>query len=120
MILIPATSGTSRVDMGACFRAWGREKPALFSSSMTVLSRSSAPSVPPTGWAILPRKNTGDEPLRVLIGFNTGDYQEISLSTWLASNPNALVADNLKTTDAYAEKLPDHRVFIAPKEGAKR
>ena len=117
MILIPATSGTSRVDMGACFRAWGREKPALFSSSMTVLSRSSAPSVPPTGWAILPRKNTGDEPLRVLIGFNTGDYQEISLSTWLAANPEAVLADNFQVPDSIAARFPKQRVFIASKDG---
>jgi len=26
-------------------------------------------------------ENTGDEPLRIFIGFNSGDYQEISLST---------------------------------------
>ena len=34
-------------------------------------------------------ENVGDEPLRVLIGFNSGDYQEISLSPWLAANPEA-------------------------------
>ena len=41
-------------------------------------------------------ENVGDEPLRVLIGFNSGDYQEISLSTWLAANPDAVLADNFK------------------------
>ena len=62
-------------------------------------------------------ENTGDTTCRVLITFDSGDYQEISLSTWLASNPNKLVADNFKCSDALVEKMPDHRVFVAPKEG---
>ena len=59
-------------------------------------------------------ENTGDTSCRILIVFDSGDYQEISLSTWLASNPNKIVADNFKIPDAVAAKLPDHRVFIAP------
>jgi oxalate decarboxylase len=63
-------------------------------------------------------ENTEDTTCRVLITFDSGDYQEISLSTWLASNPNKLVADNFKIPDALVEKMPDHRVFVAPKEGS--
>ena len=62
-------------------------------------------------------ENIGAEPLRVLIGFNTGDYQEISLSTWLAANPDAMLADNFKTSDELVAKFPKHRVFIASKDG---
>jgi oxalate decarboxylase len=62
-------------------------------------------------------ENVGDVPCRVLVAFDSGDYQEISLSTWLASNPTTLVADNFKVPDQLAAKLPDHRVFIAPKNG---
>jgi oxalate decarboxylase len=62
-------------------------------------------------------ENTGDEPLRVLIGFNTGDYQEISLSTWLAANPEAVLADNFQVPDSIAAKFPKQRVFIASKDG---
>jgi oxalate decarboxylase len=62
-------------------------------------------------------ENVGDTPCRALIAFDSGDYEEISLSTWLASNPLALVADHFNLPDAVAEKLPDHRVFVAPKEG---
>jgi oxalate decarboxylase len=61
-------------------------------------------------------ENTGDTTCRVLVTFDKGEYEEISLSTWLASNPDMLVADNLKASDGFVEKLPDHRVFIAPKE----
>jgi len=59
-------------------------------------------------------ENTGD------IAFDSGDYQEISLSTWLASNPNAIIADNFKVSDTLVEKLPDRRVFVAPKDGPKK
>ncbi len=62
-------------------------------------------------------ENVGDEPLRVLIGFNSGDYQEISLSTWLAANPDSILADNFKVPDAVVARLPKHRVFIASKDG---
>jgi oxalate decarboxylase len=63
-------------------------------------------------------ENVGQEPCRVLVAFDSGEYQEISLSTWLASNPTRLVADNFKVPDELAAKLPDHRVFIATKNGA--
>jgi oxalate decarboxylase len=62
-------------------------------------------------------ENVGDGPVRVLIGFNSGDYQEISLSTWLAANPDAVLADNFKTSDELIAKFPKHRVFIASKDG---
>jgi oxalate decarboxylase len=62
-------------------------------------------------------ENVGDEPLRVLIGFNSGDYQEISLSTWLAANPDAIIADNFKVDDSLVAKLPKKRVFVASKDG---
>jgi oxalate decarboxylase len=65
-------------------------------------------------------ENTGDVPCRVLIAFDSGQYQEISLSTWLASNPTQLVADNFKISDELAAKLPDHRIFIATKQAAGR
>lgn len=59
----------------------------------------------------------GDGPCRVLIAFDSGAYQAIDLSAWLASNPTQLVADNFKIPDAWVEKMPDHRVFIASREG---
>ncbi|HLJ91696.1 MAG TPA: cupin domain-containing protein [Gemmataceae bacterium] len=62
-------------------------------------------------------ENVGDVPCRVLVAFDSGEYQEISLSTWLASNPTKLVADNFKIVDDMAAKLPDRRVFITTKKG---
>ena len=61
-------------------------------------------------------ENTGDTPCRILIAFDSGEYQEISLSRWLATNPTHLVADNFKIDDATADRFPDHRVYIAPRD----
>jgi oxalate decarboxylase len=62
-------------------------------------------------------ENTTDGPLRLLAVFNNGEYQEISLSTWLAANSVGLVADTFNIPDELARKLPDHRVYIASKDG---
>jgi oxalate decarboxylase len=64
-------------------------------------------------------ENVGDAACRVLVAFDSGEYQEISLSTWLASNPTRLVADNFKIADDLAAKLPDRRIFIATKDGPR-
>jgi oxalate decarboxylase len=65
-------------------------------------------------------ENVGDTPARILVTFDKGEYEEISLSAWLAANPVALVADNFKISDALAGKMPDHRVFVAPGDGAAK
>ncbi len=65
-------------------------------------------------------ENAGDTPARILIAFDSGEYQEISLSTWLASNPNAIVADNFKIAEGLVEQMPGRRIFIAPKEKAAK
>src|SRR4029453_7645295 len=37
-------------------------------------------------------ENVGDKPSRILIGFNTGNYQAIDLSAWIAGNPVGVLA----------------------------
>ena len=65
-------------------------------------------------------ENVGDEPFRMLLGFNTGHYEAIDLSAWLAGNPAYLIATNFGLDPSVVEKLPDDRVFIAPKEGTSK
>jgi oxalate decarboxylase len=65
-------------------------------------------------------ENNNDTTSRILIAFDSGEYQEISLSTWLASNPDRIVADNFKISDGLVRQLPDHRVFLVPKNGSRR
>jgi oxalate decarboxylase len=60
-------------------------------------------------------ENIGDKPCRVLIGFNTGRYEAIDLSQWIAGNPIELLATNFGQPASVIEKLPHERVFIAPR-----
>jgi oxalate decarboxylase len=61
-------------------------------------------------------ENAGDTPARILVTFDKGEYEEISLSAWLAANPTQLIADNFKLPNALVEKMPDHRIFVAPRK----
>jgi oxalate decarboxylase len=48
----------------------------------------------------------GDEPTQILIVLNSGLYQQISISSWLAANPPSMIADNFGWSKAQVEKLP--------------
>jgi oxalate decarboxylase len=55
-------------------------------------------------------KQIGNEETQILIAFNSPDYQEISLSTWLAANPVKLLEANFGVDAAMIAKMPDHRL----------
>jgi oxalate decarboxylase len=61
-------------------------------------------------------ENLGDDTCRVLIGFNTGHYEAIDLSTWIAGNPTQVLATNFSKPASHFDKFPHERVFIAPTE----
>ncbi|MDO5608913.1 MAG: cupin domain-containing protein [Capnocytophaga sp.] len=52
-------------------------------------------------------KNTGDTVLKVLIGFNNGDYEAIEMSAWLAANPKDILKGNLGVSGEIVDKLVD-------------
>lgn len=58
-------------------------------------------------------ENVGDEPCRVLIGFNSGIYETIDLSQWIAGNPTDVLATNFGKPAALFEKFPKKDVSIA-------
>ena len=62
-------------------------------------------------------ENVGDATCRVLIGLNTGVYEAIDLSQWIAGNPLDVLATNFGKPEALFEKFPRKDVFIADKEG---
>jgi oxalate decarboxylase len=64
-------------------------------------------------------KSDGDK-ARILIGFNTGHYEAIDLSAWIASNPPNVLTTNFGRPRSLVEQFPRGRVFIAPKEGAPK
>lgn len=66
-------------------------------------------------------ENTGSGICRVLITFNSGDYQEIGLTEWLASNPTQLVATNFRIPESLAERFPrEARFVVAPSNAESR
>ena len=52
----------------------------------------------------------------MLIGFNTGTYQAIDLSAWIAGNPVDVLATNFGKPPSLFEKFPRKDVFIAPNQ----
>ncbi|AGA31505.1 cupin domain-containing protein [Singulisphaera acidiphila] len=65
-------------------------------------------------------ENIGDTPSRTLLGFNTGTYETIDLSQWIAGNPVDVLATNFSKPASLVEKFPHHDVFIADKDGATK
>jgi oxalate decarboxylase len=65
-------------------------------------------------------ENVGGKPCRVLIGFNTGHYEAIDLSMWIAGNPLDVLATNFSKSQSLFEKFPRNRVFISPTETPPR
>ena len=62
-------------------------------------------------------ENIGDRPGRLLIGLNTGNYQAIDLSQWVAGTPAYVLADHFGKPQAAFEKFPKGRAFISPPDG---
>jgi oxalate decarboxylase len=61
-------------------------------------------------------ENVGDRMCRVLIGFNSGTYEEIDLTEWMAANPIDVLATNFGRPEATFRNFPRRDIFIT--EGA--
>jgi oxalate decarboxylase len=61
-------------------------------------------------------ENVGSELSRILIGFNTGIYESIDLSSWIAGNPVDVLATNFNKPESLIRTFPRKDVFIAPSE----
>ena len=57
-------------------------------------------------------ESIGDTNCRLLLAFNSGTYQEIGLSGWIASNPRQLLATNLGVSEELLKGLPERETFI--------
>ena len=62
-------------------------------------------------------ENVGTEDLELMLAFNNGHYQSISLTAWMAANPQLLLATNFGVPEAKFKRLPDPRAVYA---GLKR
>ena len=61
-------------------------------------------------------ENVGSERSRTLIAFNTGIYESIDLSAWIAGNSVDVLATNFNKPESLIRKFPHKDVFIAPSE----
>jgi oxalate decarboxylase len=59
-------------------------------------------------------ENVGSTPGRILIGLNTGEYQAIDLSQWIAATPPYLLADHFGLPAEAFASFPKGRSFISP------
>ena len=57
-------------------------------------------------------ENLGSEKARILIVFNSGHYQTINLSQWIAGNPSDILATNFSQDASLFEKFPHKDVFL--------
>jgi oxalate decarboxylase len=57
-------------------------------------------------------ENVGADKARILIVFNTGRYQTLDLSQWIAGNPVDILAANFSQDPAVFEKFPRKDVFM--------
>ena len=58
-------------------------------------------------------ENIGEQKCRVLVGFNSGTYEDIDLSEWIAGNPPDVLATNFGKPETLFQKFPRRDVFIA-------
>jgi oxalate decarboxylase len=50
-------------------------------------------------------ENVGPDPVQAVIAFNSGEYEEISLTEWMASNPPQLLATNFSQPESLFVQL---------------
>ncbi|MBR1154431.1 cupin domain-containing protein [Bradyrhizobium sp. JYMT SZCCT0428] len=65
-------------------------------------------------------ENIGDKPARILIGFNSGIYETIDLSQWIAANPADVLATNFSQPPELFGKFPHRDVFVTGKDGPSK
>jgi oxalate decarboxylase len=60
-------------------------------------------------------ENVGNSACRVLIGFNSGVYETIDLSQWMAGNSSDILATNFGKPPELFEKFPRTDLFMVPR-----
>jgi oxalate decarboxylase len=64
-------------------------------------------------------ENVGKKKARVLIGFNSGVYEDVDLTEWIVGNPVDVLATNFGRPASVFHKFPKKDVFIADKDGKR-
>ena len=59
-------------------------------------------------------ENTGSDNLEVVLALNNATYQSVSITAWIAANPELLLSTNFGVPESVFAKFPKH-VLIMPK-----
>ena len=59
-------------------------------------------------------ENTGSDNLEVVLALNNATYQSVSITAWIAANPDLLLSTNFGVPESVFAKFPKH-VLIMPK-----
>jgi oxalate decarboxylase len=65
-------------------------------------------------------ENVGSKAGRILIGLNSGHYEAIDLSQWIAAQPGYVLANHFGKPEATFANFPKSRAFISPPDGQGR
>jgi oxalate decarboxylase len=57
-------------------------------------------------------ENIGTEDVEILVVFNSGEYQSISITEWMAGNPRLLLATNFGVPESVIAKFPRQETFM--------
>jgi oxalate decarboxylase len=57
-------------------------------------------------------ENTGNEDLEMVLAFNNGTYQSVSLSAWIANNPALLLGTNFRVPENTFAGFPKGEVTM--------
>ncbi len=58
-------------------------------------------------------QNIGSEECEIVLTFDNGHYQEISISEWIATSPPHLLANNFGVEESVFQNFPKKQVYIA-------
>ena len=62
-------------------------------------------------------ENAAEKPARILIGLNSGVYESIDLTQWIAANPADVLATNFGQSPELFDKFPHRDVFVTGRNG---
>jgi oxalate decarboxylase len=62
-------------------------------------------------------ENIGNKTAKILIGLNSGVYEAIDLSQWIAGNPTDILATNFSKPESLFKKFPHKDKFITDQKG---
>jgi oxalate decarboxylase len=97
------------------YYAKGHARVTLFGSS----GRMSTAEFGPGDVAYIPQgyghsvQNIGTEECEIVLTFDSGNYQEISISEWIATSPPHLLANNFGVDESVFRNFPKQQVYIA-------